>query len=90
MAPNMTQTDTSPTLQEFDLVHTCRKCSRICVNKGEWVEPHELKIKLDDSSLSHGMCPSCIREENPEMNTQMFRKVDGEMTIIDATDLVHS
>lgn len=86
----MTQPETTKDLKEFDLVHTCRKCNRVCLTKGEWVDASELDVVLDDSSLSHGICPTCIRQENPEMNTQMFRKVDGEMTIIDATDLVHA
>jgi len=86
----MPQTEPTKILKEFDLVHTCRKCNRVCLTKGERVEPDDLNLNLDVSSLSHGICPTCIRQDNPEMNTKMFRKVDGEMNIIDATDLVHA
>lgn len=71
-------------------MHTCRKCNQVCLDKENWVEADSVDIDLGDSSLSHGICPSCIRKENPEVNTKMFRKVDGEMVILDATDLVHA
>ena len=78
------------TIHRYDLVHTCRNCDRVCLEKGKWVEATEIEINLNDSSLSHGICPQCIRDTNPDFSTQMFKKVDGEMVILDATDLVHA
>jgi hypothetical protein len=87
----MTSTpSTPPQIEQFDLIHTCRKCNQVCLDKEHWVDADSIEINLADSSLSHGICPRCIRKENPEMSTQMFRKVDGEMVILDATDLVHA
>ena len=80
--------NSNPTIEKFDLVHTCRKCDRVCLEKGKWVDASEVEINLDDSSLSHGICPQCIRAANPDFSTQMFKKVDGELVILDATDLV--
>lgn len=77
-------------VQKFDLIHTCRKCDRVCLEKGKWVAAAEIKINLDASSLSHGICPQCIRATNPDFSTQMFKKVDDEMMVLDATDLVHA
>jgi len=77
-------------IEKFDLAHTCRKCNRICLDKEHWVDAASLDIDLSRASLSHGICPSCIRQEHPDVNTQFFRKVDGEMVILDATDLVHA
>ncbi len=78
----------APGIEQYDLVHTCRKCNHVCLDKSTWVDAREVDINLDDSSLSHGICPDCIRMENPNVSTQMFRQVDGEMVMADATDLV--
>jgi len=86
----MNELNTPPTIEPFDLVHTCRKCNRVCLQTGQWVDADTIEINLEDSSLSHGICPKCIRATNPDFSTQMFKKVDGEMVILDATDLVHA
>ncbi|MGB0581422.1 MAG: hypothetical protein ACPGVU_17120 [Limisphaerales bacterium] len=86
----MNELNTTLTIEQYDLVHTCRKCDRVCLEKGNWVDADKIEINLEDSSLSHGICPNCIRAANPDFSTQMFKKVDGEMVILDATDLVHA
>lgn len=75
----------TPPIEQFDLVHTCRECSRVCLNNCEWEEAADLKINLEDSSLSYGICPSCIKETFPDCPTKFFRR---ELDFEDVSDLV--
>jgi hypothetical protein len=81
----MTALPPTASVDKFDLIHTCRSCSQVCLNTGEWQNASELEIDLDDSSLSYGICPTCIKQTFPDCPTKFFRR---DMDFDDASDLV--
>jgi hypothetical protein len=66
--------DITEMVQLRSLMPICAWCKKMRNDKNYWETVEEYMGAHFDTEFTHGICPDCLREHNPEIHNQIFGK----------------
>ncbi len=60
--------------EDRSMTTSCAWCRKVRNEKGHWEKPGKERSL---AMVTHGICPECLRQQNPELHDQILSEKDG-------------